>query len=126
MPAANARAATLLPVVQGICNLMGDTPEERSAKKAIVIQSLVYGSMICGMFIMTAHLPNMILVGIFDKGGFTNLNYLNWALLQLPYLGMFVLTQIWIRHYFKTSGIHIAGGEASIREKAGPRPHDPV
>lgn len=118
VPAANARAATLLPVVQGICNLMGDTPEERSAKKAIVIQSLVYGSMICGMFIMTAHLPNMILVGIFDKGGFTNLNYLNWALLQLPYLGMFVLTQIWIRHYFKTSGIHIAGGEASIREKS--------
>ena len=58
-------SATLLPVVQGICNLLGDTPEERAAKKALVIQSLVYGSMICGMFIMTAHLPNMILVGIF-------------------------------------------------------------
>jgi len=73
VPAANARAATLLPVVQGICRLLGDTPEERAAKKAIVIQSLVYGSMICGMFIMTAHLPNMIMVGIFDKAGFSNL-----------------------------------------------------
>ena len=72
VPAANARAATLLPVVQGICRLLGDTPEERAAKKAIVIQSLVYGSMICGMFIMTAHLPNMIMVGIFDKAGFSS------------------------------------------------------
>ena len=27
VPAANARAATLLPVVQGICRLLGDTPE---------------------------------------------------------------------------------------------------
>ena len=116
VPAANARAATLLPVVQGICNLMGETPEERSAKKAIVIQSLVYGSMICGMFIMTAHLPNMILVGIFEKNGFTNLNYLNWALLQVPYLGMFALTQLWVRYHFKTAKIHITGGQQSIQK----------
>ena len=110
VPAANARAATLLPVVQGICRLLGDTPEERAAKKAIVIQSLVYGSMICGMFIMTAHLPNMIMVGIFDKAGFSNLNYLNWMLLQAPYLGMFALTQAWIRWHFGTRKVHIAGG----------------
>lgn len=116
VPAANARAATLLPVVQGICNLMGETPEERSAKKAIVIQSLVYGSMICGMFIMTAHLPNMILVGIFEKSGFTNLNYLNWALLQVPYLGMFALTQLWVRYHFKTAKVRIAGGQQSIQK----------
>ena len=46
IPAANARAATLLPVVNGITDMFGDTPEERAAKKAIVIQTLVYGSMI--------------------------------------------------------------------------------
>lgn len=117
VPAANARAATLLPVVQGICNLMGDTKEERDAKKAIVIQSLVYGSMICGMFIMTAHLPNMILVGIFDKAGFQNLSYLNWALLQIPYLGMFALTQAWIRYHFKTHNVHISGGAKALQEQ---------
>lgn len=116
VPAANARAATLLPVVQGICNLLGDTPEERAAKKAIVIQSLVYGSMICGMFIMTAHLPNMILVGIFEKNGFTNVNFLNWMLLQFPYLGMFVLTHWWTRYYFKTNCVSIAGGAATIEK----------
>ncbi|MEG2172982.1 MAG: SLC13 family permease [Desulfovibrionaceae bacterium] len=117
VPAANARAATLMPVVQGICNLMGDTPAEREAKKAIVIQSLVYGSMICGMFILTAHLPNMIMVGIFDKGGFPNLNYFNWASLQLPYLGMFGLTQLWINYHFKTRAVGIAGGAKALQER---------
>jgi len=115
IPAANARAATLLPVVKGITNLLGDTPEEQEAKKAIVIQSLVYGTMICGVFIMTAHMPNMIMVNMFGKDGY-NIGYLQWALLQFPYLGMFVLTQWWIRHHFKTAGVNIAGGHQMIHD----------
>ena len=113
IPAANARAATLLPVVQGVTNLLGDTPQEQEAKKAIVIQALVYGTMICGVFIMTAHLPNLIMVGIFSKAGF-NIGYLDWMLLQFPYLGMFVLTQWWVRYHFKTKGVIIAGGHTKI------------
>ncbi len=110
IPAANARAATLLPVVNGITRLFGDTPEERAAKKAIVIQTLVYGSMISGMMIMTAHLPNLVLVGLFETELAYNLSYVNWFLLQWPYLGMFVLTQWWVRYYFKTRGVGIPGG----------------
>ena len=117
IPAANARAATLLPVVKGITNLLGDTPEEQEAKKAIVIQSLVYGTMICGVFIMTAHLPNLIMIGIFNDNGFANLGYLDWAILQFPYLGMFVITQWWVRFHFKTGGIKLAGGHAKIHEQ---------
>lgn len=117
IPAANARAATLLPVVKGITNLLGDSPEEQEAKKAIVIQSLVYGTMICGVFIMTAHLPNLIMIGIFDNGGYTNLGYLNWAVLQFPYLGMFVLTQWWVRYHFKTGNVMISGGHAEIHKQ---------
>lgn len=117
IPAANARAATLLPVVKGITSLLGDTEEEKEAKKAIIIQSLVYGTMICGVFIMTAHLPNLIMVGLFADNGFTGLGYLDWALLQFPYLGMFILTQWWVRYHFKTAGIEIAGGHAKIHEQ---------
>lgn len=117
IPAANARAATLLPVVKGITDLLGDSPREQEAKKAIVIQSLVYGTMICGVFIMTAHLPNLIMIGIFENNGFRNLGYLDWALLQFPYLGMFALTQWWVRHHFKTKGVEIGGGHAKIREQ---------
>jgi sodium-dependent dicarboxylate transporter 2/3/5 len=114
IPAANARAATLLPVVNGITRLFGDTEAERAAKKAIVIQTLVYGSMISGMCIITAHLPNMVLVGLFETELAINISYVQWFMLQWPYLGMFVLTQWWVRYYFKTAGVGIQGGMAKV------------
>ncbi len=114
IPAANARAATLLPVVKGITALVGETKEAFEARKAIIIQSLVYGTMICGVFIMTAHLPNLIMVDIMARDNAYPINYLQWALLQFPYLGMFVITQWWVRYYFKTGGVNIAGGHEKI------------
>jgi len=114
IPAANARAATLLPVVNGITRLFGDTPEERAAKKAIVIQTLVYGSMISGMCILTAHLPNYVIVGLFKSELKLNLSWVDWFLLQWPYLGMFVVTQWWVRHYFNTRNVAIPGGVKKV------------
>ncbi len=114
VPAANARAATLLPVVNGIVGLFGDSPRERSAKKAIVIQSLVYGSMISGMCILTAHLPNMVIVGLLQKNLGLHISYLDWFKLQWPYLGMFVLTQLWVQFYFKSRAVRLPGGQAAI------------
>jgi anion transporter len=116
IPAANARAATLLPVVNGITRFFGDTEAERNAKKAIVIQTLVYGSMISGMCILTAHLPNLVLVGLFEKQGL-KLSYFDWFLLQWPYLGMFVLTQWWVQHYFKTRHVSVMGGTEAIEKQ---------
>ena len=117
IPAANARAATLLPVVNGITRLFGDTPEEQAGKKAIVIQTLVYGSMISGMMIMTAHLPNLVLVGLFESELGLSLSYFDWFKLQWPYLGMFVLTQWWIQRYFKTRSVGIHGGFESVQKE---------
>jgi len=117
IPAANARAATLLPVVNGIAKLFGDTPEEQAGKKAIVIQTLVYGSMISGMCIMTAHLPNLVLVGLFESELALNLSYFDWFKLQWPYLGMFVLTQWWVQRYFKTRNVGIQGGFESVQRQ---------
>jgi len=62
-------------------------------------------------------MPNLIMVGIFSNHGFQNLNYFNWALLQFPYLGMFVLTQWWVRYHFKTKSVQIAGGHTEIRKQ---------
>jgi len=117
IPAANARAATVMPVVQGITNLLGDTPREREAKKAIVIQSMVYASMISGIFILTGHMPNLIMTGLFEKSGFRNLGYFNWMLLHAPYILMFAMTQWWVRFHFKTGGVLIAGGHESIHRQ---------
>lgn len=117
VPAANARAATLLPVVKGITNLLGDTPEEREAKKAIVIQSLVYSTMIGGVFILTAHLPNLIMVGIFENNAFRNLGYFQWMVLHAPYLALMVLTQVWVKYHFKTAKVIIGAGHAEIHKQ---------
>lgn len=117
IPAANARAATLLPVINGITDFFGDTEAERNGKKAIVIQTLVYGSMISGMCILTAHLPNLVLVGLFEKQLGLKLSYFDWFIMQWPYLGMFVLTQWWVQFYFKTRNLGVAGGVAAIEKQ---------
>ena len=117
VPGANPRGALLLPVINGINRLFGDTPEEQEAKKHIVIQSLVYGSMISGMCILTAHLPNMVVVGLFQSELGLNISYFNWFLLQCPYLGMFVITHFWLRHYFKTKNIGIQGGSEVLEKQ---------
>ncbi|TKC81456.1 DASS family sodium-coupled anion symporter [Trinickia terrae] len=114
VPAANARAATLLPVTNGIAGLFGGTPREREAKKAIVIQTLVYGAMISGMCILTAHLPNMVVSGLIEKQLGIRLSYFTWLKLQWPYLGMFALTQLWVQHYFKSRAVPIPGGPEAI------------
>jgi sodium-dependent dicarboxylate transporter 2/3/5 len=117
IPAANSRAATLLPVINGITNLFGDTEAERNGKKAIVIQTLVYGSMISGMCILTAHLPNLVIVGLFEKQLGLRLTYVDWFILQWPYLGMFVLTQWWVQYYFKTRHVSVAGGFETVQKQ---------
>ncbi|WP_035051993.1 SLC13 family permease [Andreprevotia chitinilytica] len=122
VPAANARAATLLPVTNGIIGLFGDTPQERSAKKAIVIQTLVYGSMISGMCVLTAHLPNMVIVGLLQKKLGLHISWLDWFKLQWPYLGMFVLTQLWVQFYFKSRAVPLPGGQAAITSERAALP----
>ncbi len=117
VPAANARAATLLPVVNGLTSFFGNTEQEHNAKKAIVIQALVYGSMISGMCILTAHLPNMVITGLFASELKLHISYLEWFKLQWPYLGMFVLTQWWVQYYFRTRKVALPSGLQHIRQE---------
>ena len=122
VPAANARGALLLPVIKGISDLLGDTPAERSAKKAIFIQGMVYASMIAGMCILTAHLPNYIIVGLFQSKLNLHISYFDWFLLQWPYLGMFAVTQLWIHYHFKTRSLPIAGSGKVISQQQAQLP----
>lgn len=116
VPAANARAAALLPVTNGIVGLFGDSPREHAAKKAIVIQTLVYGAMISGMCILTAHLPNMVVAGLLEKQLGIRISYLTWFKLQWPYLGMFAITQCWVQYYFRSRSVPIPGGRTAIAD----------
>ena len=123
VPAANARAATLLPVTNGIVRLFGESPRERAARKAIVIQTLVYGAMISGMCILTAHLPNMVVSGLLEKQLGIRISYLTWLKLQWPYLGMFAITQAWVQFHFRSRAVAIPGGPGAIAamRRAQPR-----
>jgi sodium-dependent dicarboxylate transporter 2/3/5 len=116
IPAANARAATMLPVINGICKFFDDSDAGQRGKKAIVIQTLVYGSMISGMCIMTAHLPNYVLVNLFAKDLKLQLSYVDWFVMQWPYLGMFVLTQWWIQYHFRTRAVRVQGGFEAVQK----------
>jgi anion transporter len=122
IPAANSRAATMLPVINGICGFFDDTEQGRNAKKAIVIQTLVYGSMIAGMCILTAHLPNYILVNLFASDLKVKISYIDWFVLQWPYLGLFVITQWWVQYYFKTRKVGVRGGYTAIEKMHGELP----
>ncbi len=117
VPGANPRGALLLPIIKGITNLFGDSPAEQAAKKHIMIQVLVYGSMISGMCILTSHLPNLVLVGLFSKELHIDISYFDWFILQWPYLGMFFITNIWLRWHFKTKSVAIQGGENVLAEQ---------
>jgi sodium-dependent dicarboxylate transporter 2/3/5 len=122
VPAANARAAALLPVTNGITGLFGNTPAEQGAKKAIVIQTLVYGSMISGMCILTAHLPNVVVTALIERQFGWRISYIDWLRLQWPYLGMFVLTQLWVQYYFRSRSVKVPGGPAAIAEERAALP----
>jgi anion transporter len=107
----------LLPVINGITNFFGDSQAERDGKKAIVIQTLVYGSMISGMCILTAHLPNFVIVSLFEKQLKLQLSYFDWFIMQWPYLGMFVITQWWVQWFFKTRGVGTQGGFSAVEKQ---------
>ena len=80
-----------------------------------MIQTLVYGAMISGMCILTAHLPNMVVSGLLEKQLGIRISYLTWLKLQWPYLGMFAITQAWVQFHFRSRAVAIPGGRAQSR-----------
>jgi solute carrier family 13 (sodium-dependent dicarboxylate transporter), member 2/3/5 len=114
VPGANTRGALLLPIVNNINRLFGDTGPERNIKKAIVIHTLVYGPMVCGLVVLTAGLQNLILVDLFKSQLGVEISYLDWLILRWPYLGLALITQWWIRLHFRCNATKIPGGAEAI------------
>jgi len=110
VPAANARSATVLPIINGVTGLFGDTPGEKNAKKAIAISCIVYATMVGGILFLTAHLPNVLMVGLFDKQLGIQISWMKWFWLHLPIVGLFPL-MYWIMNFtFKSNKVEIPGG----------------
>ena len=62
---------------------------------------------------LTGRLLDVDLIG---KQGF-KISYWEWFLLQWPYLGMFVITQWWVRTYFRTKGVAAQGGSQAVEQQ---------
>lgn len=117
VPAANARSATMLPIINGVTGLFGDSSAESNAKKAIVISCIVYATMVGGILFMTAHLPNVLMVGLFDKQLGVHISWMQWLWLHLPIVGLFPV-MYWIIHFtFRSNHVEIPGGLERIRNE---------
>jgi anion transporter len=115
VPAANARSATVLPIINGVTGLFGNSSAEDNAKKAIVIACIVYATMVGGILFLTAHLPNVLMVGLFDKQLGVHISWMQWLWLHLPIVGLFPL-MYWIIHFtFRSNHVEIPGGLERIR-----------
>lgn len=117
IPGSVARQGALLPVVNGLIRLFGDSPEERAAKKALVIHALTYATLICGIVIQTAHMPNLIMTGLFAKELNVHISFIQWFLMQCPILLTFLFTYIWTGWYFKHQNLKVPGGLEMIKKE---------
>jgi solute carrier family 13 (sodium-dependent dicarboxylate transporter), member 2/3/5 len=118
IPANVARQGTLLPIVNGLIGLFGETPEERQAKKALAIHALTYATLICGIVIQTAHMPNLVMTGLFAKELNIQISFAKWFVMQCPILLVFLFTYVWTGWIFKHQDLKVPGGLQMInREK---------
>lgn len=115
IPATAARGATLLPIVKGFLGVFNSSPAEQRAKSHIVIQCMVYSTIMCGVIVMTAHMPNIIMVNLFQKKLGITIGYLQWFWLHLPMLFLWIPIYFWTRYYFGTKGVSIDGGTERIK-----------
>ena len=128
VPAANARSTTVLPIVNGVIGLFGDTPAEQNAKKAIVISCIVYATMVGGILFLTAHLPNVLMVGLFDKQLGVRISWIQWLWLHLPIVGLYQIMYWIVSAVFRCGAVEVPGGLERItkeNDELGPtKPHE--
>lgn len=114
VPAAAARGATLLPIVNGFNELFEDTPEGKRARAALAITGICWFPMVAGILILTAHMPNVVLVGVFDKALGYKMGWGEWLWLHWPIIGTFPIMYWVMKWSLKTSNIDIPGGMGMI------------
>ena len=115
VPATAARGATLLPIMKGFLSVFDDTEGTDKAKAHMVIQCMIYSTLFCGVVVMTAHMPNIIMVNLFEKKLGISIGYLQWFWLHMPMLFLWIPIYYWTRFYFKTRGVSIPGGLERVK-----------
>ncbi|MFZ5650903.1 MAG: SLC13 family permease [Bacillota bacterium] len=117
IPAAVSRAAILLPIVKGINNLFADDEKGKKAVGAMAITGICYFPMVAGILLLTAHMPNVIMAGLFEKQLGFKMSYAQWFWLHWPILGLYPIMFIMVRKLFGIQNIAVPGGVEFIKEE---------
>lgn len=117
VPATVARAGMFLPIVQGINEFMGETPEAKRARKALAMAGIGFGSVFAAPIFLTGHMPNVIMSGLLNTKANAGITWGGWLWLHWPLLGLFPLMWWWIIRHFNLKNIGIGGGAEKIQEE---------
>lgn len=123
VPATVARAGMYLPIVQGVNRLLGDTPDEKRARKALAMAGIGFGAVFAAPLFLTGHMPNVIMANLFNSKANAGITWGGWLWLHWPMVGLFPLMWLWVVHFFKLKNMDVTGGAAKIQEenkKLGP------
>ncbi|MEW6274119.1 MAG: DASS family sodium-coupled anion symporter [Bacillota bacterium] len=115
IPAAVSRAAVLLPVVRGMIDLFEDTPQGKKAMGALAITGICYFPMVAGVLLLTAHMPNVIMAGLFDKELGFKMTYVKWFWLHWPIIGLYPIMFLLIKRFLGIKDISVPGGMEFIQ-----------
>lgn len=117
IPAAVSRAAVLLPIVRGIINLFEEDEKGKKAVAALAITGICYFPMVAGILLLTAHMPNVIMAGLFEKQLGYQMSYARWFWLHWPIIGLYPIIFVLVRKLLNIRGIAVPGGVDFIKEE---------
>jgi len=123
IPSTAARGATLLPIIKGFLDVFGDSSEVEKAKAHVVIQCMIYSTIMCGVIVMTAHMPNIIMINLLEKKHGISIGYGQWLWLHLPMVALWFIVYFWTSFYFKTKKVTVPGGferVCAMKDELGP------
>lgn len=113
-----AETGLLLPIVKGFQGLMAGKeadPNVQRINKGLMMLICGFMPLVTGLLILTAHLPNMLLVGFLEDRGIA-VSFLDWFKLNLPLWGLIPLTIIYIMVYYRLWGLEIPNAEKELPE----------
>jgi sodium-dependent dicarboxylate transporter 2/3/5 len=123
VPATVARAGIYLPIVQGINRLMGETQEEKRARKALAMAGIGFGAVFAAPIFLTGHMPNVIITSLLNTQAKAGITWSEWLWLHWPMLGMFPFMWWWVVKHFDLKDADVTNGSKNIQEenaKLGP------
>lgn len=117
VPATVARAGMYLPIVQGVNRLLGDTPDERRARKALAMAGIGFGAVFAAPLFLTGHMCNVIMASLLNTKANANITWSGWFWLHWPMAGLFPLMWWWVVKHFRLGNLDISGGAQKIKQE---------